>query len=146
MNFVDPKLDFYNRNFSGSIVWNETHPSEFGEYARWDFNMTFDQTWTQESGIILVVLKNGEEEEIDLPKDVFTRSNDYNTVWDYISDGQKFKQVATNPATDRVWGVLYPGGKIAEYNPNLGRWIEDKTMPKSVSRLAVDSNGRPAMT
>ena len=65
-------------------------------------------------------------------------------AWDYISDGQKFYQVATNPATDRVWGML-SNRKIAEYNPNLGRWIEDKTMPESARRLAVDSNGRPAI-
>ena len=65
------------------------------------------------------------------------------TAWDYISDGQKFNQVATNPATDRVWGLLR-NDQIAEYYPNLGRWIKDATQPKSVFRLAVDSNGRPA--
>ena len=139
--FVDPKFDFGNRTFSGSIHWNE--PSTvYGGRVRFDIIFTFSQDWsTIIDGVNVGTFKNGAKNEFK-----YLGYNRYvNTTWDYISDGQKFYQVATNSATDRVWGSPHMG-KIAEYNPNLGRWIEDKTMPESARRLAVDSNGRPAMT
>ena len=74
-------------------------------------------------------------------------------AWDYISDGQTFRSVTTNQATDRIWGVLdkwnisLGGYQIAEYDQNLGRWIVDATQPEGVYKgFAVDSNGRPAFT
>ena len=83
-----------------------------------------------------------------------------NSAWEYISDGKKFEQVASNP-TDRIWGVMNDwavGYQIAEYDQNLGKWKKDATQPELASWnnydlnialgniLFVDSNGRPAFT
>ena len=66
--------------------------------------MTFSQDWrTIETLKTLYTYKNGNEEEVEFDKNMYFRYE--NSAWEYISDGQKFEQVATNP-TDRIWGVI----------------------------------------
>ena len=86
--FVDPKLDYENRTFTGTLHWNG-NSTVWGGVMRDDFNLTFSKDWrTLESGVSFYTYKNSSNNrEYKYRKSYFTR---FDNAWDYISDGQKF--------------------------------------------------------